>query len=133
GPWSGVLQNDDEQVELRKPRAPDTNGSVPYILVDRVHYHDSAPWPDGADGLGLTLQRKVHSSYGNDPTNWIAGAASPGAAYSPDTTPAITSQPGDTVAYSTSNVTFNVTGTGSNVRYQWRFMGENITGATNSS
>ena len=46
GPWSGKLGNDSEKIELHKPRANDTNGT--YVLVERIVYHDSAPWPAGA-------------------------------------------------------------------------------------
>src|SRR5207253_3006586 len=44
GPYSGKLANDNDQIELRKPGVPDTNG-VDYILVEKVKYFDTAPWP----------------------------------------------------------------------------------------
>ena len=40
--------------------------------------HRFAPWDAIADGFGASLQRLVVGAYGNDPTNWIAGAPSPG-------------------------------------------------------
>src|SRR5439155_17582813 len=49
GPWSGRLANDHEDIELRRPDSPNLD-DVPYILVEHVHYYDSAPWPAGADG-----------------------------------------------------------------------------------
>src|SRR5207248_8334157 len=74
--------------ELHKPDAPLTTpdpnaGFVPSILVDKVHYFDSAPWPScgpncGADGGGMSLQRVSPDEYGNDPINWIAAAPTPG-------------------------------------------------------
>jgi hypothetical protein len=82
GPYSGKLDNSSESVELVRPDPPQTSGSdaglVPYVLVDKVAYLDRAPWPMGADGLGQSLQRVSVSGYGNDPTNWVAAAPTPG-------------------------------------------------------
>ena len=65
--------------ELLKPEQPD-GSFVPYVLVDHVNYRDSAPWPGGAtDGGGDSLQRRNSGAYGNDPANWTAAAATPGA------------------------------------------------------
>ncbi len=77
GPWSGRLANDTDDLELRRPDAPDTNG-VPYILVERVRYADLPPWPPAADGTGFSLHRVSETGFGNDPTNWVAATASPG-------------------------------------------------------
>lgn len=57
GPWSGKLANSDAKVELYKPDSPQLPpatdaGFVPYVLVERVHYYDVAPWPAAADGTG---------------------------------------------------------------------------------
>jgi len=71
GPYSGKLANDEEKVEVWRPDAPDL-GEVPYVLVERVHYHDVAPWPTAADGTGSALSRVSLAGYGNDPTNWVA-------------------------------------------------------------
>ena len=79
GPWNGKLDNSSDELELKRPDNPNTNG-VPYILVEKVAYRDIAPWPAPADGLGNSLQRRVVTSYGNDPTNWFAAAPTPGAA-----------------------------------------------------
>jgi hypothetical protein len=84
GPYQGVLQDNGELLELQRPDSPDvdTNGVVyvPYITVDAVRYHDKAPWPTNAAGLGSSLERIRADAYGNDPCNWIAsfGAPSPG-------------------------------------------------------
>ena len=135
GPWSGALDNNAGRVELSRPGTPDTNGAVPYILVERISYSDSAPWPVGADGFGLTLQRIVATAYGNDPTNWAAGAPTPGAAYvSGGTAPTITSQPGNQLIIFGNDVTLTASATGTEpLRYQWRFNGVNIAGATNTT
>jgi len=89
GPYGGKLDNGGEEIHLNKPGAPVSagqinSGQVPYILVDSVKYNDKAPWPVGADGTGLSLQRFSPTGYGNDPTNWLAGAPSPGLSDSQD-------------------------------------------------
>ena len=81
GPYTGKLGNDTDDIELRKPGTPDTNG-VDYILVERVRYADVAPWPANADGIGLSLQRQSSTEFGNDPANWFADAPTPGPANS---------------------------------------------------
>ena len=86
GPYVGKLDNGSEKIELRKPGIPDTN-DVPYILVEAVHYADTAPWPTAADGTGLSLTRLTASLFGDDPANWTALPPTPGAgpATNPDT------------------------------------------------
>lgn len=71
GPWQGRLGNADETLELMKPDPWRTNG-VPYVMVEKVHYLDHAPWPEIADGAGSSLQRRTLSAYANEPTNWFA-------------------------------------------------------------
>lgn len=80
GPYSGKLDNGGESVELYPPDPPQPSGDVPYILVDKVVYGDRTPWPTNADGFGPSLQRINHALYGNEPTNWLAAAATPGPA-----------------------------------------------------
>jgi len=75
GPWSGKLDNSEDTIELKYPEKPDvtpTNVIVPYVFVDKVTYHDNAPWPIYADGLGMSLQRRNLAAFGNDPINWKA-------------------------------------------------------------
>ncbi len=132
GPWSGSLDNVSDVVELKRPDAPDTN-SVPYILVERVAYRNTAPWPTAADGLGLTLQRIVRTTYANDPTNWAAAAPTPGDNFvGGGTPPLITSQPGNQTIIFGNSVVVSATATGTEpLRFQWRLNGLNLTGATN--
>ena len=82
GPFDGKLNNAGESLQLYRPDPPQTLppdiGLVPYILVDRVKFRDSAPWPPQADGRGATLQRKTSTAFGNDPVNWKADAPTPG-------------------------------------------------------
>ena len=77
GPWSNWLGNKNETIELKKPGQPTTNG-VPYIMVEKVNYRDSSPWPTNADGLGASLHRAPLLSYANDPAHWMAATPSLG-------------------------------------------------------
>jgi hypothetical protein len=77
GPYGGQLQDSGENVELQAPDNPNTNG-VPYVAMDAVRYNDQSPWPPAADGSGMSLQRSPSAAYGNEPTNWIAAAPTPG-------------------------------------------------------
>ena len=82
GPWSGKLSNTGEAIELLAPDAPQTTapdaGLVPYVVVERVVYSNTVPWPAGADGTGLSLQRINANAYGNEPANWLAATPSAG-------------------------------------------------------
>lgn len=83
GPYQGKLDNGGESVRLEEPDVPQQPpspdaGFVPYVLVERVVYSDTAPWPPAADGSGWSLQRVSVTGFGNDPTNWIAAAPTPG-------------------------------------------------------
>lgn len=69
GPWTGKLDNSAESVRLYKPDAPELD-ITPYVLVDRVDYADSYPWPFGPDGEGYSLEQRTPAGLGNDPANW---------------------------------------------------------------
>ena len=82
GPWNGRLDNTRDNLELYRPDTPQAPphpdaGFVPYVLVERVAYSASAPWPL-ADGNRASLQRLTATAFGNDPVNWIAAAPSAG-------------------------------------------------------
>jgi len=79
GPYAGALQDNGENVELLAPDNPNSN-AVPYVVMDAARYNDQSPWPPAADGSGQSLQRVPASGYGNEPTNWIAAAPTPGQA-----------------------------------------------------
>jgi hypothetical protein len=133
GPYRGRLNNDGDDVELKKPTTPLPAG-VPYVLVDKVDYGDAAPWPPGADGTGLSLQRRTNASFGNDPANWVALAPSAGVANSAvGIPPTIVSQPQSQIAVAYSTVVLSVSATGdAPLSYQWRRNGDLVTGATNA-
>lgn len=133
GPYSGQLANDGEDVELKKPTTPLPAG-VPYVLVDKVSYRDAAPWPAGADGTGLSLQRRVAGAYGNDPANWVAAQPTAAAGnVAPGNPPVILTQPQGQTVVAFSSVTLNVGAGGDGpLRYQWRRNGDPVAGGTNS-
>jgi hypothetical protein len=132
GPYSGKLDNSNDDIHLNKPLAPGTNGTI-YVRTDKVSYTDSAPWPAAGDGYGASLHRRVLTSYGNEPTNWIAALPTAGVALPAGTAPAITSQPRGVSLLGGNATNFSVTATGPALRYQWRANGTNIVGATNAA
>lgn len=141
GPWVGHLPNSDGSVLLSYPEAPrpldeDDGGSpnvVPYIVADSVDYSNTAPWPAGTD-LGLSLQRVEPAVYGNDPIAWAASSPTPGGGYVPGIAPSIISQPASQNAIFGTNMVLHVEADGAApLRYQWRFEGDDIAGATNSA
>ena len=67
GPWDGALNNAGESLKLRKPGAPEPDGSVPYILADKLEYESAPPWVLEPDGTGPSLERLQLYEYGNDP------------------------------------------------------------------
>jgi len=134
GPYRGRLDNSESRVELRQPTLPAADtGEVDGIVIDRVHYKDSAPWPSAADGLGLSLQRLVESDYGNDPTNWVAALPSPGRSYAGGVPPTILNSPTNRtlVAYTATTMTVGAVGP-EPLRYQWLLNGHTMVDATNA-
>jgi hypothetical protein len=134
GPWQGKLPNDNGRLKLTRPAAP-LNGSIPYVLVEQVHYRDEQPWPAGADGTGLSLQRKDPAQYGNDPANWTAAPPTAGALWpAGGTPPTITLQPQSETWPAGSRVLLFVSAAGTApLQYQWRRNGTPVPGATNSA
>ncbi|MCE9616095.1 MAG: DUF2341 domain-containing protein [Lentisphaerae bacterium] len=80
GPYSGKLSNGGERIALERGVAPDLPGDpFAWAILDEVIYFDQAPWPAGADGTGLPLQRLAAGRPGGDPANWSAAyVATPG-------------------------------------------------------
>ncbi len=142
GPWIGHLSNAGGNLELSRPDVPrpsdENDGSspivVPLVLVDRVNYSSTASWPGDGNGFGLSLQRLALAGYGNDPANWITAAPTPGTDYSPGVAPTIVSQPESQNVFFGTNLVLAVEAAGTPpLRYQWRFEGDDIPGATNAS
>jgi len=85
GPFGGSLENAGERLELTRPDMPNAPGTpnagfIPRLLVERIDYLPSAPWPPEANGSGASLQRRDPSLFSNDPASWIAAAPNPGVA-----------------------------------------------------
>ncbi|HXG46339.1 MAG TPA: lamin tail domain-containing protein [Methylomirabilota bacterium] len=129
GPYQGVLNNDADEIELKRPNPPDGR-EVPYVTVEQVDFADAAPWPELADGTGASLHRIDPGTYANDPINWRAAGPTPGASAATGAAPVITQQPADTEGIASAGATLSVVATGAApLRYQWRFMGNEIPGA----
>ncbi|MDG2385534.1 MAG: Ig-like domain-containing protein [Pirellulaceae bacterium] len=77
GPYSGVLDNGGERLELERPEDLQQLG-LGFVLVDRVVYEDDSPWPTAADGQGKSLHRNATISFGDFNTSWEAATPSPG-------------------------------------------------------
>ncbi len=139
GPWNGKLNNGDDEIRLNRPDAPNL-GDVPYILVERIHYRDSAPWPSAADGntngSGVSLQRAVALNYANDPVNWRAALPTPGASNGAAVLapPVFTVQPTNRTVLPGTAVSMTALATGvAPLTYQWRWNGVDLAGATNAA
>jgi PKD repeat protein len=77
GPYGGQL-SDGEGLQLSVPGDENADGIRGHIRLERVRYGATAPWPEGADGGGSSLQRIDVSLYGNDANNWDAALPTPG-------------------------------------------------------
>ncbi len=90
GPFAGRLSDDGEEIRLERPDSPQQPpapdaGFVPYLLVERIDYRPSAPWPVRPPGTNTSLQRRRAVEYANDPAHWIAATPSPGTPTRPPT------------------------------------------------
>jgi hypothetical protein len=134
GPYGGKLNNPGNRIEIQKPSLVGGTNVV-YVQVDEVNYLDGAPWPAGADGFGLSLQRRAAPGYGNEPTNWVAALPTAGGATATGGEgPSISGQPQSQTVVAYSSLTLSVTASGpGSLRYQWRWNGVNLAGATNAA
>jgi hypothetical protein len=139
GPFQGRLSDEGESIELYKPDAPSPPpdaGFVPQILVDRVNYGITAPWPEAAAGGGASLQRRVCSAYGNDPLNWKGEPPTAGRTNQPASVvpPVITGQPQDQTVIAGTRVTFSHSAAGTSpLSYRWLYNGTDLVAATNTT
>ncbi len=133
GPYSGVLNNDSDEINLRQPVLPSGGTNIPYVLIEKVQYQDASPWTEVADGFGYSLQRWDAQAFGNEPTNWVAARLTPGAPSITDGGPTfLTSQPQSQSWILGYTASISVTATGTPPFFaQWRRNGTNIPGATN--
>jgi len=69
GPFRGSLDNGGERLRLMRPARAEALVQ-PFIVVDKVVYDDSEPWPIETDGDGPSLERRIAADHGNDPENW---------------------------------------------------------------
>jgi hypothetical protein len=95
GPWSGGLPNNSGRVQLIRRLPPITDlgpdyGYRPEIALEDITYDDDAPWPEAADGGGLSLVRLSPAGFGADAEQWTTGAPSPGGAPSANLPPLVT-------------------------------------------
>lgn len=125
GPYEGHLANEGERLELRKPGLVNpSTGLAPLVLVDRVDYTPTNPWPVTASGTGASLQRQGASAFGNDPANWLAAGPSAGGARVSGDPPTITAQPQSLIVPEESTPVFSVTVEGTEpFTYQWFYNG----------
>ena len=76
----------DDNAAVLELEAPDSTpgGSTfdeaftPNILVDRVSYENSAPWPAAADGANMSLTRTAPNAFGDFAASWTAASPTPG-------------------------------------------------------
>jgi hypothetical protein len=137
GPYGGKLANNSDRISLEKPQHGDgTNDPVNWVIMDEIIYADQSPWPCGSDGSGNSLQRLNAIQHGSDPANWSAEPPTAGRARAslPAGLPSITSPPQNRVAPTNGNASFSVSVCGTPpFSYQWRFNGEDLADATNST
>lgn len=90
GPYTGALANEGDALELFKPDPPQLPpqpdaGFVPQVLVERVRFLPTSPWPTNAIGAGASLQRRTPGHFGNEPLNWFTAAPNAGFPSTQDT------------------------------------------------
>ena len=80
GGFDQQLSNRGERVTLLRPDLSliGQPQQLPQVQEDEVVFHDRLPWPPGADGTGLSLQRMGLQRFGNDPDSWVASDPTPG-------------------------------------------------------
>ena len=135
GPYAGKLDNGGDTIALSKPDLPDGD-FVPFVLVERVSYRATAPWPEGAAGGGdLSLQRRDATAFGNNPVNWIAATPTPGRENvdSGIVPPVLLQSPASTNVLVNSDLFLQAAAAGIGpFTWQWRFNGAALPGATNA-
>jgi len=72
GPFTGRLDNAGDRIRFERPLEYVGTTGI-YDVVEEVEYGATVPWP-AVVGTGRSIRRIHLGSYGNDPTNWTAGA-----------------------------------------------------------
>ena len=91
GPFLGTLSAEGETLELQRPEA--FGNAIDYVMVDRVSFRSSPPWPNVA-GQGASLHRVLLGGMRNGPEEWYTANALPGGPrFSGVDTPKILEQP----------------------------------------
>lgn len=90
-----TIPDDGGVIRLEKPDAapttlPDDEKFTPNVLVDRVTYSDTAPWPTSPDGTGQSLTRLGSSEYGDMASSWSGANPTPGTVTQSATAPRVT-------------------------------------------
>ena len=83
GPLNGRLSNSGETISLLRPDNTQgidqvDAGYVPYIPVETISYDNVSPWPNNANGSGLSLQRASKFKFGDEPKNWYSALPTAG-------------------------------------------------------
>src|SRR6185436_15904207 len=78
------------------------------------------------------LQRRLTTTFGNEPTNWVAATVTGSGVWTSSALPVINAPPANTTAGVGHSAMFSVSASGAGLRYQWRFSGNALAGATNS-
>jgi hypothetical protein len=79
GPYDGKLGNRGERIGLERPQLPDLpDDPVSWVLLDEVIYFNQAPWPEGANETGFSIERINSQICGNFPYNWRLSPAAGG-------------------------------------------------------
>jgi len=143
-----VAAEDLQKFSLRHPAVTNVKGALGYnfgnggdqvrlfdhrdSLYLSMQYADDSFWPQGADGMGYTLELLNPSGDLSDGANWFDGCleGSPGQGYTSGT--AIVTAAGITQFCFGGSVTLNAN-TGIGFSYQWQNDSQTISGATNSS
>ena len=76
GPYDGQLDNGGEKLELERPEDLLQLG-LGYVLVDRVIYDNTSPWPEATHGQGQSLHRISATDFGNFAASWSAAIPTP--------------------------------------------------------
>jgi hypothetical protein len=77
GSNQGDLPDTQGFVRLDKPVVPGQATSA-WILVDRVSYASTSPWPDDLQGTGKSLQRIAEMAFADAVASWEGAKAAPG-------------------------------------------------------